>query len=75
MKSRGSAVVFFLLILLVALPARAYVDPSGGMLFQVLMPMLAAIWGAWMIFAQRIRKRVGNLFRKRREMEPQDPAA
>jgi hypothetical protein len=55
-------VIAFMLI--PALPCYAYGDPSGGALFQVLMPVLAAIWGMWMIFANHIRRRVSKLLRK-----------
>jgi len=54
------------LVSLPVLPCYAYGDPSGGMLFQVLMPLLAAIWGIWMIFANRVRRRARILLRKMR---------
>jgi len=54
-----------LLSLIVAAPSPAYAygDPTGGQLFQILAPLLAVIWGAWLIFANNVRKRVGSLFR------------
>jgi hypothetical protein len=57
-KSESRFSLLFLLILLLALPAPAlgYSDPSGGLLFQTLTPILAALWGMWMIFANAIRK-------------------
>ena len=64
MKSRAPWMVLLVLIILVTLPATAYVDPSGGLLFQVLMPTLAAIWGMWMLFAQRIRRGLSSMLRK-----------
>ena len=67
--------IFLILIVLVSLPASAYVDPSGGMLFQILMPMLAAIWGAWMIFAQRIRRGMSNMIRRLRGAKVEDPVS
>ena len=54
------------LVSLPVLPCYAYGDPSGGMLFQLLMPLLAAIWGMWMIFANRVRRRARILLRKMR---------
>ncbi|MGD0989918.1 MAG: hypothetical protein ABR874_19055 [Candidatus Sulfotelmatobacter sp.] len=51
-----SLFVFFVLILAVPLPAHAYGDPSGGFLFQILTPILAALWGAWMVFAHKIHR-------------------
>src|SRR5215471_16411599 len=45
------------------LPAHAiaYGDPSGGLLFQMLTPLAAVLWGGWLIFAGSVRKRVGRL--------------
>jgi hypothetical protein len=63
------------LFMLVGVPAYAYGDPSGGALFQVLMPMLAALWAMWMIFANNVRRTVGNFWRKLRGSESEKPAA
>lgn len=41
--------------------AYIYADPSGGVLFQILMPILAALWGAWLIFAARIANAVKRI--------------
>jgi hypothetical protein len=69
-------IVFFVtLFLLLGIPAYAYADPSGGALFQILMPMLAAIWATWMIFANRVRRAVAGFVRKFRASEPDEPAA
>jgi hypothetical protein len=51
-------------VFLGVLPCYAYGDPSGGALFQILMPVLAAVWGVWLIFANSIRRRGANLLRK-----------
>jgi len=51
-----SLFIFLALILTVPLPAHAYGDPSGGFLFQIVTPILAALWGAWMMFAHKIHK-------------------
>lgn len=75
MKFHSQWAVLLVLIVLVSLPSSAYVDPSGGMLFQILMPMLAALWGAWIIFAQRIRRGMSSMIRKLRGMEDQGPAS
>jgi hypothetical protein len=61
------------LLMLVGIPAYAYGDPSGGALFQILMPTLAAIWAMWMIFANHVRKSVRILLRKLRGSEPAEP--
>jgi hypothetical protein len=66
MKGRRLLITLAIFILLPALPVYAYGDPSGGLLFQVLMPTLAAIWGMWMVFANSIRRRLGNLVRRLR---------
>ncbi len=73
--NRSSIIVFVSLALLVGIPAYAYGDPSGGALFQILMPMLAAIWATWMILANRIRRGVGGVLRKLRGTESDEPNA
>jgi hypothetical protein len=56
------------------LPALAYGDPTGGALFQTLGPLLAVVWGLWMILANSIRKRLTNLKRRVRGIrEPEPP--
>jgi hypothetical protein len=65
--------VFLLLFISAALPAHAYGDPSGGTLFQVLMPALAALWATWMIFANRVRATLTNVYRKLRGGVSQEP--
>jgi hypothetical protein len=62
--------IFALLVMMVALPAHAYGDPTGGMLFQMLAPLLAMIWGLWMILANSIRRGTANFIRKFRNAEP-----
>lgn len=61
-------------VALCALPAHAYGDPSGGAIFQILMPTLAAIWAMWMILATRIRKAVAAVYRKLRGFEAEEAA-
>jgi hypothetical protein len=56
--------IFLALFILVSMPANAYADPSGGSLFQILMPTLAALWAMWMILANRVRNAVIALYRK-----------
>ena len=73
--NRSRIVVFVALFMLLGVPAYGYGDPSGGTLFQVLVPMLAAIWATWMILANRIRRGVGDFIRKLRGSEPDEPAA
>ena len=73
MKSFSLA-VFLALVLLVTSPAYAYGDPTGGSFFQILMPMLAAVWATWMILANRIRSAVTTLYRKLRGVEAAEQA-
>jgi len=72
---RPDVVFFVALFFLLGIPAYAYADPSGGSLFQILMPMLAALWATWMIFASRVRRTVAGLVRKLRGSEPDEPTA
>jgi hypothetical protein len=74
MNRRDLAVVV-MLFLLAAIPAHAYGDPSGGTLFQLLMPALAALWAMWMIFANHVRKSLSKLYRRLRGAEPEEPMA
>jgi hypothetical protein len=59
---------FFLL----GIPAYAYGDPTGGTLFSVLLPMLAAVWAMFLIFANRIRRGISGLLGKLRGSKPQE---
>jgi hypothetical protein len=60
------------LVLPSVLPCYAYGDPTGGAFFQLLMPALAAIWGMWMIFANRIRRLASKLLCKLRDVPRTD---
>jgi hypothetical protein len=74
--SRRSIVfVVMLFALLGAMPAYAYGDPSGGTLFQILMPLLAAMWATWLIFANRVRRTVVDFIRKFRAADIDEPGA
>jgi hypothetical protein len=70
--SRRHIVVFTASFFLVGIPAYAYGDPTGGTLFQVLLPMLAAVWAMFLIFANRIRRAVTGLVAKFRGVKPDD---
>jgi hypothetical protein len=67
-------IVVAILFLLAGIPAYAYGDPSGGTLFQVLMPALAGLWAMWMIFANHVRKALARVYRKLRPSESEEPA-
>jgi hypothetical protein len=71
--NRKKIALIVALLMLVGVPAYAYADPTGGTLFQVLMPMLAAIWATWMILANRVRRGVAGLMRKLRGPERDEP--
>ena len=54
-----------LALLLPALPAWAYIDPNaGGMLFQLLAPMFAAIVGAWLFLRRWIAAQLRRLWNR-----------
>jgi hypothetical protein len=73
--NRCDLAVVVILFLFAAIPAHAYGDPSGGTLFQLLMPALAGLWAMWMIFANAVRKRLSLLYRRLRGAEPEEPMA
>ena len=52
--------------------AMAYGDPSGGLLFQMLTPLVAVLWGGWLIFAGGVRKRIGRLIGRSHPVTPED---
>ena len=74
MKAR-LIVSVLVLFLLSVLPAYAYGDPTGGMLFRTLGPMLAMFWGLWMILANGIRRRIAGVVRKFRDVKPDEPTS
>jgi hypothetical protein len=67
---RRRAVLFTIPFFLLGIPAYAYGDPTGGTLFSVLLPMLAAVWAMFLIFANRIRRGISGLFSKFRRSKP-----
>jgi hypothetical protein len=71
--NKGSKVLFVTLIFLLGNTAYAYGDPTGGSLFQILLPTLAALWASWLIFANRVRTALTNLYRRLRTNESKDP--
>jgi len=70
--TRRHAVLFTIPFFLLGIPAYAYGDPTGGTLFSVLLPMLAAVWAMFLLFANRIRRGVSGLFSKLRRSKPQE---
>jgi hypothetical protein len=72
--NRRGMVYTLVLFFLLGVPAFAYADPSGGTLFQILMPALAAIWATWMIFANRVRRLLRGFLRKLRGSDGNEPA-
>jgi hypothetical protein len=72
--SRRHTVFFATLFFLLGIPAYAYGDPTGGTLFQVLLPMLAAVWAMFLIFANRIRRAVAGFFNKFRGTKSEELA-
>ena len=54
-----------LALLLPALPAWAYIDPNaGGMLFQLLAPVFAAIVGGWLFLRRWIAAQLRRLWNR-----------
>jgi hypothetical protein len=73
-RLKFSLFVFLLLVLAVPAPAFAYGDPSGGFLFQVLTPIVALLWGAWLAFAHNFHKFVSRVINRWRGIEPEETA-
>lgn len=58
--------LIFLVLLVLSFPAHAYVDPNaGGILFQILFPVLMAIAAVWAVFREKLRALFGR--------RPKDP--
>lgn len=54
-----------LCLVLASMPAHAYIDPNaGGMLFQLLAPVLAGIVGVWLFLRQWISALARRVWRK-----------
>ncbi|HEX3106781.1 MAG TPA: hypothetical protein VHQ22_20260 [Terriglobales bacterium] len=70
--TRRHVILFTIPFFLVGIPAYAYGDPTGGTLFSVLLPMLAAVWAMFLIFANRIRRGISGLFGKLRRSKPEE---
>jgi len=57
------AVIALLLLATLPLDCNAYIDPNaGGILFQLLAPLLAAIAGVWMFLRRWISQAVRQLW-------------
>jgi len=72
---RRVTLVLLLLGTLLVVPAYAYADPTGGALFQILMPTLAAIWGIWLVLANRIRQRFRKFMQRLRGTDLSEEAS
>ena len=45
-------------------PAKAYVDPNaGGLIFQILMPLLSAVWGIYLLLRRWLSRKIRELWR------------
>lgn len=54
-------ILMALVLMCLAAPAHAYIDPNaGGMLFQLLAPLFAAVVGAWLF----LRRWIADLARR-----------
>ena len=62
---RPLLILALLLWCLQPLPALAYIDPNaGGMLFQLLAPLFAAIVGAWLFLRRWIAEVLRQFWRR-----------
>jgi hypothetical protein len=64
---RNAARLFVIAVLSMALcgPAHAYIDPNaGGMLFQLLAPVFAAVVGAWLFLRRWIADLARRMWRR-----------
>ena len=52
------------IVLVQTVPANAYVDPNaGGLIFQILMPLLSGIWGIYLLFRRWLSRNIRELWR------------
>lgn len=59
--------VICLLLVLYAPDSQAYIDPNaGGLLFQILTPVFAAIVGAWLFLRRWIAETLRRLWQRLR---------
>lgn len=64
-SSFGRCATLALVCLTVCSPAFAYIDPNaGGLLFQLLAPLLAAVVGGWLFLRRWITYHVRRLWLK-----------
>jgi len=63
---RFKVMVFTLsLLLLIPLPAMAYVDPNtGNIIFQILFPIVTVVGTGYLILKNVIRRKLGSLKRR-----------
>lgn len=61
----GRLIALTLLLIVSSSPAFAYIDPNaGGMLFQMLAPLFAAIVGGWLFLRRWISAMVRQLWQR-----------
>ena len=62
---RSATGLALLALLMLPVPAWAYIDPNaGGMLFQLLAPLFAAIVGGWLFLRRWIADAVRRLWQR-----------
>lgn len=70
--SRPLLLVFLLIGLGLTAPAHAYIDPNaGGMLFQLLAPLFAAVIGVWLFLKRAIKDWLQRLWSRLTGSKPQ----
>jgi hypothetical protein len=72
LHGRRVLLIAMVFVFLGVLPCYAYGDPTGGALFQILMPVVAAVWGMWLIFANKLRRWGSNRLRRWRGKPEED---
>jgi len=69
---KPAALLALLSMLLLPAPAWAYIDPNaGGMLFQLLAPLFAAVVGGWLFLRKWIAEQVRQVWRKLTGRKPE----
>ncbi len=64
-RNAGRLFAIAMLSMAICGPANAYIDPNaGGMLFQLLAPVFAAVVGAWLFLRRWIADLAQRLWRR-----------
>lgn len=62
---RPASLLVLVCLLGLLTPAQAYIDPNaGGLLFQMLAPLFAAVVGGWLVARRWLAEQCRNLWRR-----------